>query len=115
MEPETHCDHENYGNLIQLQLGPGAIVQQVPVIFLIKLDRSLVSATRGNLMKVWKRPRSPYYSYLFQYKGDVYCRSTGSKNRREAEDIAAAARARVIRQAAGLEKPELSGSRRVFC
>ena len=58
-------------------------------------------------MKIWRRPRSPYYSYLFQYKGDVYCRSTGSKNRREAEDIAAAARARIIRQAAGLEKPEL--------
>src|SRR5215469_7964689 len=57
-------------------------------------------------MKIWKRPRSPYYSYLFQYKDRVYCRSTGTKNRREAEDIAAAARARIVRQAAGLEKPE---------
>lgn len=35
-----------------------------------------------------------------------YYRSTGTENRREAEAIAAAARARIIRQAAGLEEPE---------
>jgi integrase len=57
-------------------------------------------------MKVFKRRGSPYFSYKFQYKGQEYYRSTGTPNRREAEAIAAAARARLIRQAAGLEKPE---------
>ncbi len=57
-------------------------------------------------MKVFKRPGSSYYAYKFQYRGREYYRSTGTENRREAESIAAAARARVIRQAAGLEEPE---------
>lgn len=56
-------------------------------------------------MRVFKRTGSPYYAYKFHYKGDQYFRSTGTKSKREAEDIAAAARARVIRQAAGLEAP----------
>src|SRR6266481_183367 len=54
-------------------------------------------------MKVFKRPGSSYYAYKFQYRGREYYRSTGTENRREAESIAAAARARIIRQAAGLE------------
>jgi integrase len=57
-------------------------------------------------MKVFKRPGSSYYAYKFQYRGREYYRSTGTENRREAESIAAAARARIIRQAAGLEEPE---------
>src|SRR6266478_4058840 len=57
-------------------------------------------------MKVFKRSGSSYYTYKFQYRGREYYRSTGTENRREAEAIAAAARARIIRQAAGLEEPE---------
>jgi integrase len=57
-------------------------------------------------MKVFKRSGSSYYAYKFQYRGKEYYRSTGTENRREAEAIAGAARARIVRQAAGLEKPE---------
>ena len=57
-------------------------------------------------MKVFKRSGSSYYAYKFQYRGKEYYRSTGTENRREAEAIASAARARVVRQAAGLEEPE---------
>ena len=57
-------------------------------------------------MKVFKRPGSSYYAYKFQNRGREYYRSTGTENRREAESIAAAARARIVRQAAGLEEPE---------
>lgn len=57
-------------------------------------------------MKVFKRPGSSYYAYKFQYRGKEYYRSTGTENRREAESIAAAARARIVRQAAGLEELE---------
>lgn len=55
-------------------------------------------------MKVFKRSGSSYYAYKFQYRGKEYYRSTGTENRREAEALAAAARARVVRQAAGLEE-----------
>ena len=60
-------------------------------------------------MKVFKRPGSSYYAYKFQFQGQEYYRSTGTRNQREAEAIAAAARASVVRQAAGLEptEPEL--------
>src|SRR5437879_4028822 len=57
-------------------------------------------------MKVFKRPGSPNYHYKFQFEGKEYYRSTGTKNQREAEHIAAAARTRVMRQAAGLEASE---------
>jgi len=57
-------------------------------------------------MKVFKRSGSSYYAYKFQYRGKEYYRSTGTENRREAEALAAVARARVIRQAAGLEEPD---------
>jgi hypothetical protein len=57
-------------------------------------------------MKVFKRSGSSYYAYKFQYRGREYYRSTGTENRREAEAVAAAARARVIRQVAGLEETE---------
>lgn len=57
-------------------------------------------------MKVFKRSGSSYYAYKFQYRGKEYYRSAGTGNRREAEAIAAAARARIVRQAAGLEEPE---------
>jgi integrase len=57
-------------------------------------------------MKVFKRSGSSYYAYKFQYRGKEYYRSTGTENRREAEAIAGAARARIVRQEAGLEEPE---------
>jgi len=57
-------------------------------------------------MRIFKRQGSSYYAYKFQYQGKEYYRSTGSENRREAETIAAAARARIVRQVAGLEQPE---------
>jgi integrase len=57
-------------------------------------------------MKVFKRSGSLFYSYKFQYKGKEYYRSTGTANRRDAEDIAATARRSIIRQLAGLEEPE---------
>ena len=57
-------------------------------------------------MRVFKRPGSSYYAYKFQHRGREYYRSTGTENRREAEGVAAAARSRIIRQAAGLEEPE---------
>jgi site-specific recombinase XerD len=57
-------------------------------------------------MRIFKRPGSSHFAYKFQYQGKEYYRSTGTQNRREAEGIAAAARARIVRQAAGLEEPE---------
>jgi hypothetical protein len=57
-------------------------------------------------MKVFKRSGSRFYVYKFQYKGKEYYRSTGTANRRDAEDIAATARRSIIRQLAGLEEPE---------
>jgi integrase len=57
-------------------------------------------------MKVFKRSGSSYYAYKFQYRGKEFYRSTGTENRREAEAIAGAARARIVRQAAGLEEPD---------
>jgi len=55
-------------------------------------------------MNVWKRIGSRFYSFKFAYKGETHCRSTGTTNRREALDIAAAARRSLIRQLAGLEE-----------
>jgi integrase len=63
-------------------------------------------------MNVWKRPKSRYYSFKFVYKGETYCRSTGATNQREALDIAAAARRKIIRQLAGLEEPEPQAPRK---
>lgn len=57
-------------------------------------------------MRIFKRPGSSHFAYKFQYQGKEYYRSTGTENRRQAEAIAAAARARILRQAAGLEEPE---------
>jgi len=57
-------------------------------------------------MRVFKRRGGSRYLYKFQYQGKEYYRSTGTENRREAEILAAAARVRVVRQAAGLEEPE---------
>jgi integrase len=54
-------------------------------------------------MKIYLRPGSAFYQYRFEYRGASYRNSTGTKNRREAETIAAAARTRIIRQAEGLE------------
>src|SRR5215472_5890539 len=56
-------------------------------------------------MKVYKRPGSRHYQYRFEYHGQLYRRSTGTENRREAESIAAAAKIRIIRKAEGLAAP----------
>ena len=58
-------------------------------------------------MNVLKRRKSRFYYYRFVYKGEIYERSTGTTNRREALDLAVAARNKIIRQLAGLEQPEL--------
>jgi hypothetical protein len=58
-------------------------------------------------MKVFKRHGSRFFTYKFQHKGKEYYRSTGTANRRDAEDIAAAARRSIIRQLAGLEEQSL--------
>ena len=55
-------------------------------------------------MKVFKRPGSRFFTYKFQQKGKEYYRSTGTANRREAEDIAAAARRSILCQLAGLHR-----------
>ena len=62
-------------------------------------------------MKIFKRPGSSHFAYKFHYQGKQYYRSTGTQNRREAEAIAAAARARIVRQVAGLEEPEAARRR----
>jgi hypothetical protein len=67
-------------------------------------------STRGGRMNVWKRRKSRFYYYRFVYKGEIYERSTGTTNRREALDLAVAARNKIIRQLAGLEQPESSPS-----
>jgi len=54
-------------------------------------------------MRVFKRKGSSHYYYKFEFRGQQYYRSTGTQNRRDAEGVAAAARARAVRQAAGLE------------
>jgi len=64
-------------------------------------------------MRIFKRPGSSHFAYKFQYQGKEYYRSTGTQNRREAETIAAAARARIVRQAAGLEEPEPARQREI--
>jgi integrase len=63
-------------------------------------------------MRIFKRPGSSHYAYKFQYQGKEYYRSTGTENRREAQVIAAAARASIVRQAAGLEEPERARNER---
>lgn len=57
-------------------------------------------------MKVFKRFGSRFYSYKFQYKDQEYYRSTGTANRRDAEDIAAADRRSIIHQLARIEESE---------
>jgi hypothetical protein len=59
-------------------------------------------------MNVWKRRKSRFYYYRFVYKGEIYERSTGTTNRREALDLAVAARNKIICQFAGLEQPDPS-------
>ena len=61
---------------------------------------------RRDRMRVFKRSGSRFYFYKFQCKGKEYYRSTGTANRRDAEDIAATAHRSIIRQLAGLEEPE---------
>ena len=62
-------------------------------------------------MKVFKRPGSRFFTYKFQHKGKEYYRSTGTANRRDAEDIAAAVRRSILRQLAGLEGGASEASR----
>jgi len=61
-------------------------------------------------MRVFKRPRSPYYYFDFDLGGTTYVRSTRLRNERQALDYAAAYRLKLIRQEVGIvpeEKPRV--------
>jgi|SRR5215469_1736937 len=57
-------------------------------------------------MRVFKRPRSPYYYFDFDLGGRTYVRSTRLKNERQALDYAAAYRLKLIRQEVGIVEEE---------
>ena len=49
-------------------------------------------------MRVFKRPRSPYYYFDFDLGGGTYVKSTRLKNERQALDYAAAYRLKLIQR-----------------
>src|SRR5215469_322435 len=57
-------------------------------------------------MRVFKRPRSPYYYFDFDLGGKTHVRSTKLKNEREALNCAAAYRLKLIKQEAGIVEEE---------
>ncbi len=57
-------------------------------------------------MRVFKRPRSPYYYFDFDLGGKTHVRSTKLKNEREALNYAAAYRLKLIKQEAGIVEEE---------
>lgn len=57
-------------------------------------------------MRVFKRPRSPYYYFDFDLGGQTHVRSTKLKNEREALNYAAAYRLKLIKQEVGIIKEE---------
>jgi integrase len=57
-------------------------------------------------MRVFKRPRSPYYYFDFDLGGKTHVRSTKLKNEREALNYAAANRLKLIKQEAGIVEEE---------
>ena len=61
-------------------------------------------------MRVFKRPRSPYYYFDFDLGGKTHVKSTRLKNKRQALDYAAACRLKLIKQQVGIieeEKPRV--------
>src|SRR4029077_6447386 len=61
-------------------------------------------------MRVFKRPRSPYYYFDFDLGGQTHVKSTRLKNERQALDYAAAYRLKLIKQQVGIveeEKPKV--------
>jgi hypothetical protein len=68
-------------------------------------------------MRVFKRPRSPYYYFDFDLGGKIHVRSTHLKNERQALDYAAAYRLKLIKQQVGIveeEKPRAESVSRAF-
>src|SRR5579885_390140 len=57
-------------------------------------------------MRVFKRPRSPYYYFDFDLGGKTHVRSTKLKNEREALNYAAAYRLKLIKQEVGIVEEE---------
>ena len=60
-------------------------------------------------MRVFKRPRSPFYYFDFDLGGQTHVKSTRLKNERQALDYAAAYRLKLIKQQVGIveeEKPK---------
>ncbi len=61
-------------------------------------------------MRVFKRPRSPYYYFDFDLGGQTHVKSTHLKNERQALDYAAAYRLKLIKRQVGIieeEKPRV--------
>ncbi len=61
-------------------------------------------------MRVFKRPRSPYYYFDFDLGGTAHVKSTRLKNERQALDYAAAYRLKLIKRQVGIieeEKPRV--------
>src|SRR5712675_2078409 len=61
-------------------------------------------------MRVFKRPRSPYYYFDFDLGGTTHVKSTRLKNERQALDYASAYRLKLIKRQVGIieeEKPRL--------
>jgi hypothetical protein len=61
-------------------------------------------------MRVFKRPRSPYYYFDFDLGGQTHVKSTRLKNEREALNYAAAYRLKLIKQEVGIveqDKPKV--------
>src|SRR6266436_1587743 len=61
-------------------------------------------------MRVFKRPRSPYYYFDFDLGGTTHVKSTRLKNERQALDYAAAYRLKLIKRQVGIieeEKPRV--------
>jgi len=57
-------------------------------------------------MHLYKRKDSKFWWYKFEYHSIVYQRSTGTKNRREAEGIASKARLDVIEGKYDIKRPK---------
>jgi hypothetical protein len=57
-------------------------------------------------MRVFKRPRSPYYYFDFDLGAKTHVKSTRLKNERQALDYAAAYRLKLIKQQVGIVEEE---------
>jgi integrase len=64
---------------------------------------------------IFKRGKSPYYSYRFMYKGGLYCESTRQKNKKDAEAIEAAKRSELARGVVGIYDRKPAPTLEEFC